>query len=153
MVCGPIARSPDGGPAGVSGTIVIAIRHSLSLYPPSFQKKSSSKVVSEHVLRSHVVLKNTEKGGTPHDPGPSSALKHLYPARARLGTGTLGPPSEVSEQLHRLRAGQLGICPRWNVSPRGSARASRSGCPLLGAHPIERSERPSRTLPPETGSP
>ena len=85
-------------------------------------------------------------------PSSSSALEHLYTARARLGSGTLGPPSEVSEQLHRLWADPLGICPRWNESPRGSA-PSRSGCPLLGAHPIERSERPSRTLPPETGSP
>ena len=99
-----------------------------------------------------VVLKNTEEGGMPPGPGPSSALTHLYPARARLGTGTLGPPSEVLVERHRLRADQLDIGPRRNESQRGSV-PSRSGSPLLGAHPIERSERPPRTLPPETGSP
>ena len=42
--------------------------------------------------------------------------------------------------------------PKADGSPRGSA-PSRSGCPLLGAHPIERSEVLSAHPPPETRLP
>ena len=78
------------------------------------------------------MLKNTEVGGMPHGPGPSSALKHLYPARARLGTGTLGPPSEVSAELHRLWADQLDLS-RKDTESRGISLLTLRVSPVEGA--------------------
>ena len=48
--------------------------------------------------------------------------------------------------------GSVRHWPKADGSPRGSA-PSRSGCPLLGAHPIERSEVLSAHPPPETRLP
>ena len=68
----------------------------------------------------------------PPGPGPSSALKHLYPARARLGTGTLGPPSVVSGELHRLWADPLDLS-RKDTESRGISPFTLRVSPVEGA--------------------